>query len=136
MLSSIILTALFSVATVFALPQPLPAQSTAKSTTEVTYYQGESTSDSCGLEAVSSGNITSGVCNTAYTYAITVQPLADRDCEYVLWEGSSNCGPDATQKSKSLLPAGGHPVCVTTGVLDGGKFEHASGKLRCNIDIN
>jgi hypothetical protein len=136
MLSPIILTTLFSVATVLARPQPLPAQSTTRYTTDVTYYQGESTSDSCGLEAVSSGNITSGVCNTAYTYALTIQPLADRDCEYVLWEGSSTCGSEATQKSKSFLPADGHPVCVTTGVLDGGKFEHASGKLRCNIDIN
>lgn len=92
--------------------------------------------DACGIDAVVTGNITSGTCNTAYTYALSIQPLSDRDCTYTLWTGSSDCGSDATGESNSFLPAGGPPVCVTTGVYDGGRFIHASGKLDCSVDIN
>ena len=93
-------------------------------------------SNACGAEAVVTGNITSGTCNTAYTYALSIQPLSDRECVYTLWTGSSDCGSDATQKNDSILPAGGSPVCVTTGVYDGGRFIHASGMLECSVDVS
>ena len=95
----------------------------------------DGSSGTCGIP-VSSGNITSGVCNTAYTYALSVQPISDRDCVYMLWKGSSSCDGGDAEESKTFLPAGGHPVCVTTGVYDGGEFIHASGRLDCDIDIN
>ena len=128
MFAPIFLAALLSAISTVAVPHR-PHQRATTLTTDVTYYQGSaSTAGSCGEEAVATGNITSGTCATLYTYALSIQPLADQDCEYLLYEGSSDCGSDATT---TLLPAGGLAVCVTTGVLDGGEFMHASGTLKC-----
>ena len=135
MLTSFLAAGLVSTATALALPNPLSQRATTY-TTNATYYQGISSSDACGQTAVSTDNITSEICNTAYTYALSVQPVSNRDCVYTLWTGSSDCGSDATEKSNAFLPAGGHGVCVTTGVYDGGAHIHASGMLNCDIDIN
>lgn len=135
--STLLATAL-SATTALAFPHTLTSRATNATTynTTATYYQGGSGSDgSCGFVAVASGNLTSGVCNIAYTYSLTVQPLATRDCEYVLWTGTQHCG-DISAGQKSFLPAGGHPVCVTTGVLDGGTHTYASGMFTCDVDIN
>ena len=137
MLTTTLLNYLLSTTAALALPQRLSQRDTTIYQTNVTYYQGSAISGQyCGDVAVSSGNITSGVCNTAYTYSLSIQPLATRDCEFVLYAGSSDCGSDATGTSNTFLPAGGHQVCVTTGVLDGGAHIHASGVLNCDVDID
>jgi hypothetical protein len=135
MLTGTLFSTLLAATTTLALPHFLKREDVI--TTNVTYYQGSSSDpDICGLEAVSSGNITSGICNTAYTWSLTVQPLPERDCQYVLWKGTASCGDESDATEKYFLPAGGHPVCVTTGVYDGGNHVHASGMLDCDVDIN
>ena len=134
MLTTTLISTLLAATTTLALPHFSKRQDVY--TTNVTYYQG-STSDPnvCGEVAVSNGNITSGVCNTAYTWSLTVQPLAAMDCQYVLWKGTASCGDESAATEKYFLPAGGHPVCVTTGVYDGGAHVYASGLLDCGIDV-
>lgn len=62
--------------------------------TNVTYYQGAATEPkTCGQQVVAKGNITSDECNPAYTHALAVQPLQNRDCFYVLWRRTESCGP-------------------------------------------
>ena len=128
----------FLASTAFALPHLTPRHPRS---TNVTYYQGTPTdANSCGQVAVSTGTVTAGDCNQAYTYSLTVQPLPHRDCLYVLWKDTTTCGVDSDEPSSNFenyfLPAGGHPVCVTAGVLDGGAHTFASGEFRCDVDIN
>lgn len=132
MLTRTLLSTLLPAITTFARPHSARQE---LFTTNVTYYQGVTSDPNvCGFEAVASGNITAGVCNTAYTWSFIVQPLANQDCEYVLWKGTTSCGEDSDATDKYFMPAGGLPMCVTTGVYDGGEHVYASGMLDCNIN--
>ena len=133
MLSHLFLASTLAAAAL-ALPQQIPRQEPTY-TTNTTYYQGLVTADSCGTQ-VATGSVTSGICITHYTYSLAVQPLVDRDCTYTLWKGTTDCGESEGSEGtpggeETSLQAGGDAVCITTSVLDGGQWYHASGMLQC-----
>ena len=54
-------------------------------------------------------------------------------CSFTLFTGSTSCsfGSGTTETIGFPIPAGNGTVCVNVGVLDGGKFQKASGVWSC-----
>ncbi|KAK4554915.1 hypothetical protein LTR86_008063 [Recurvomyces mirabilis] len=128
------LLATLATASALALPS-LPATSTPSRdqtnlTTQATYYQGGTPSAACGF-AVSSGTLIPDTCHQALVYGIGVQQLEDRECTYTIYQGSKNCGDDATSVTNVTVPMGTDSTCVDAGVYDGGNFVHVSGVWSC-----
>jgi len=125
---------ILATASAFALPAVSPASTASQDqtnlTTQATYYQGGSPSAACGF-AVSSGTLVPHTCYQALVYGIGVQQLEDHECTYKIYQGSKNCGDDATGVTNVTLPMGKDSTCVDAGVYDGGIFVHVSGMWSC-----
>ncbi|KAK3674667.1 hypothetical protein LTR78_005389 [Recurvomyces mirabilis] len=122
-------TLLATLATASALAPPsLPPTSITSLdqtnlTTQATYYQGGAPSAACGLP-VSSGVLVPNTCHQALVYGIGVQQLEDYKCTYTIYQGSKNCGDDATGVTNVTVPKGMDSTCVDAGVYDGGNLVH------------
>ncbi|KAF7890102.1 uncharacterized protein EAF02_002517 [Botrytis sinoallii] len=125
---------------VLASPVPVPASTSPVSTcstltTKLDYYQGYQSPSQCGIN-VFSGNITAGVCVNILTQGIMLFP-ADTACTYSIWKGVTDCSGGVTQTfDLGVAQQGVQSVgtCVGTGVMDGGRFYHASGFLSCGCN--
>ncbi|KAF7861377.1 hypothetical protein EAF04_007942 [Stromatinia cepivora] len=121
--------------TILASPVPTPQTATSTCSTLTTkqdYYQGYQSPTQCGIN-VASGNITSGSCVNILTQGIMLFP-ADKKCTYSLWKGVTDCSGEVTEKYDLGVKKEGEEskgVCIGTGVMDGGKWYHASGFLSC-----
>ncbi|KAF2864564.1 hypothetical protein K470DRAFT_254196 [Piedraia hortae CBS 480.64] len=110
-----------------ALPAlALPAQD--KLTSSITYFQGGSPENACNI-AVASGTMAAGICKQIHVYGIGLSNAPRQGCIYKLFKGSANCNGHATATYK--IPKGSQPICINTGVQDGGQFEKASGLWSC-----
>lgn len=88
----------------------------------------------CGV-SVGHGTIQQGTCNVLLTAAIGLQQTEYGSCSFTLFSGSPSCdpGPNGTNAVTRVvaIPNGEGTTCVGTGVLDGGKFQKASGSWVC-----
>lgn len=147
--------ALVLASTTTALALPAPQTSTGSNSTTTTggppthpyptnttiaYYQGGAgtagTTDAsfCAV-AVAQGTLQSGFCQKLLVEAIALPRAVGADCSFTLWPGSQSC--DGEERRVVALPGlkegeeEGQMMCVGTGVLDGGKWQHASGVWLC-----
>lgn len=88
----------------------------------------------CGI-SVSKGTIQQGTCRPLLTAGIGLQQTEYGSCSFTLYSGSTGCdpGPNGTNAVKRVveIPNGAGTTCVGTGVLDGGKYQKASGIWVC-----
>ncbi|KKY33152.1 hypothetical protein UCDDA912_g06886 [Diaporthe ampelina] len=126
-----------AVAATFSSAMPVDSSVSDTPTAPVDWYQGVATftgtsavidaSGSCATK-VSSGTMTAGGCQKLSTYAFGLHHT-DRACNYRLWTGNDDCSGD--DYTDIPIPADSNVTCVNDGVLDGGRFYHASGIYSC-----
>lgn len=72
--------------------------------TEITYYQGLSTSaetrffqGTCDGIVVAKGELSAGYCVILQTYAVSVGRIQGMECAFRMFKGSTNCEADADE---------------------------------------
>ncbi|KAK5137720.1 hypothetical protein LTR08_007291 [Meristemomyces frigidus] len=98
----------------------------------VTYYQGSTGSTNC-MMPIGTGALHAEVCTPLYWSGIGIAQSLANTCSFTLFTGSTSCsGANGTAESTAFsIAAGNGTVCVGVGVLDGGKFQKASGVWSC-----
>ncbi|KAK5108711.1 hypothetical protein LTR62_007858 [Meristemomyces frigidus] len=114
--------------TALALPASALSQAAPQNTTTTTavYYQGGNPSSACtnASTPVSSGLLTNGTCQQLMVYGLGIDQLSDRECNYVLYRGSTDCDGDGSTVTRVVVPVGNESTCIDAGVYDGGMLEH------------
>lgn len=116
-----------------ALPWPIRDVG-APSTAQVVWYQATAmtTDTTCGYK-VSEGSLEAEKCYTLRTAALGIQQHEKASCVFKVWEGVSDCSGLGSW-TETIIPAGNATTCIYANVLDGGAFQHKSGRYRCSSE--
>ena len=131
MLAISIITALATASSVYAIPHDKLRCSSSSTNASIIYYQGGSESAPCGGFAVATGALLPNTCHAIKTYGISIAQSSTKNCTHTLFSGAPDCGNNTSIVTRVPIPAGNDSVCLEGGILDGGKFEHASGIWSC-----
>lgn len=133
--STLLPAALCAVSVSAALSPPVLHQQNMVDRAEVQLHSSsDSEAGPCGEKATETTFVNTGACYPLGSYAVSVQPLEDRDCEYHLFTGSSDCDAEGSILSKTALLAGGEASCVETGI-DDAENDESSAMLVCSSEI-
>ena len=82
---------------------------------------------------VGRGAMTAEVCMPLMWNGVGIARMPNNTCSFTLYTGSTSCssGNGTTEMTSVPIAAGQGLVCVDVGVLDGGKFQKASGVWSC-----
>lgn len=137
MLALTLIAALATSAHSLAIPQPQDGGGVYAPfplNTSMTYYQGSTSSDTCAI-SVGTGMIAAETCTPLLWSAVGIAQSPNNTCSFTLFSGSTTCadgnGNLTSEKTVFQLERGEGVVCVDVGVLDGGKFQKASGMWSC-----
>ena len=135
MLTFAFFAAFASSASSFAIPQSQTTGGTLPpfpNNTSVTFYQGSTGSNTC-MMAIGKGAMRAEECTPLFWNGIAIAQSPNNTCSFTLYTGSTSCsaGNGTTETSGFTIAAGHETVCVDVGVLDGGKFQKASGVWSC-----
>ncbi|KAK5119861.1 hypothetical protein LTR85_007187 [Meristemomyces frigidus] len=127
-----LIAALATSASTLPLPQdgggvftPFPSNTT------ITYCQGSTASDICSM-SVGTGTLAAEVCTPLEWSGIGIAQSPNNSCSFTLFTGTTSCDSNATtEKTGYAVPRGEGVTCVDVGVLDGGRYQKASGVWSC-----
>lgn len=133
---------LLAILTMSSLVHALPSRLTNKPTyptsslpnsTTITYYQGPAdlASNGCGMLEVAKGPMLRNKCAALGEPSMSIARASNADCVFWVWYGTTDCSTGAAGWTETEVARGNGSVCVDSGVLDGGKFETASGMWMC-----
>ncbi|KAF2211861.1 hypothetical protein CERZMDRAFT_106208 [Cercospora zeae-maydis SCOH1-5] len=87
--------------------------------------------DGCGIRT-GEGVIKSMYCTPMTHSTISIGQVAGGICTFTLFSGSKSCEVvGGGQRRQMPIPNGDEETCISTGVLDGGRFQKASGIWAC-----
>ncbi|KAF2480445.1 hypothetical protein BDY17DRAFT_312348 [Neohortaea acidophila] len=133
--STLIPAALCAVSVSAALSPPVLHQQNMVDRAEVQLHSSsDSEAGPCGEKPTETTFVNTGACYPLDSRAVSVNPLEDRDCEYHLFTGSSDCDADGSLLTKTSLLAGGEASCVETGIEDE-ENDEASAMLVCSSTV-
>jgi hypothetical protein len=72
-------------------------------------------------------------CTALTNSGIGIEQQARGSCSFTLYAGTEHCDvlSDGSNKHEIAIPTGDEITCISTGVLDGGRFQRASGVWAC-----